>query len=113
MKIKDRFVGLKHEPVIVAEMSGNHNQSLKRALEIVESSANAGVHMLKLQTYTPDTITLDVDEGEFVISDPKSLWKNRSLHSLYKEAFTPWKWQKEIMVHSNRMPSRLALLMID
>ncbi len=103
MKIKDRHIGLSHKPVIVAEMSGNHNQSLERALQIAEASVNAGVHLLKLQTYTPDTITLNVEEGEFVISDPKSLWKNRSLYSLYKEACTPWEWQKEIMKHANKL----------
>ena len=90
MKINNLQIGLKHQPVIVAEMSGNHNKMLKRALKIVESSAKAGVHMLKMQTFNPDTITLDLEEKEFIISDPKSLWKNRSLYSLYKEAYTPW-----------------------
>jgi len=78
-------------------MSGNHNHSMERSLQIVDAAWSSGVHMLKLQTYTPDTITLDVNEGEFVISDPQSLWKNRSLYSLYKEAFTPWEWHKPIM----------------
>lgn len=83
-------------PFIIAEMSGNHNQSLDRALEIVEAAASTGAHGLKLQTYTPDTMTLDLNEGEFFISDDKSLWKGRSLYDLYQEAHTPWEWHKPI-----------------
>jgi len=97
MEINKRKIGLDHPPSIVAEMSGNHNQSLDRSLQIVEAARNSGAHLLKLQTYSPDTITLDVDKGEFVISDPKSLWYKRSLHSLYKEACTPREWHKPIM----------------
>lgn len=86
-----------HSPVfIIAEMSGNHNQCLERALEMVKAAADAGAHALKLQTYTPDTMTLDIHEGEFFISDDKSLWKGRSLFDLYQEAHTPWQWHKPI-----------------
>ena len=81
---------------IIAEMSGNHNQSLERALEIVEAAAKTGVHALKIQTYTPDTMTLDLDEREFHISDPNSLWAGTSLYKLYGEAYTPWEWHKPI-----------------
>jgi N-acetylneuraminate synthase len=77
-------------------MSGNHNQSLDRALAIVEAAAKAGAHGLKLQTYTPDTMTLDLSEGEFYISDEKSLWKGRTLYDLYRQAQTPWEWHKPI-----------------
>jgi N-acetylneuraminate synthase len=77
-------------------MSGNHNQSLERALEIVEAAAKAGAHALKIQTYTPDTMTLDLDEREFHISDPKSLWAGTSLYKLYGEAYTPWEWHQPI-----------------
>jgi N-acetylneuraminate synthase len=77
-------------------MSGNHNQSLERALEIVEAAAKAGVHGLKIQTYTPDTMTIDLDEREFHIGDPKSLWAGTSLYKLYGEAYTPWEWHKPI-----------------
>jgi len=97
MEIKGRKISVDHPPSIVAEMSGNHNHSMERSLQIVDAAKSSGVHLLKLQTYTPDTITLDVNEGEFVISDPESLWKNRSLYSLYKEACTPWEWHKPIM----------------
>lgn len=96
MKIGTASVGLGHRPFIIAEMSGNHNQSLDRALAIVDAAAASGAHALKLQTYTADTITLDVAEGEFFISDEKNLWKGNSLHDLYKLAYTPWEWHEPI-----------------
>lgn len=94
--IADRGVGLEHEPFIVAELSGNHNQSLDRALALVQAAADAGAHAVKLQTYTADTMTLDCDEGHFVIRDPKSLWHGRRLYDLYAEAHTPWEWHAPI-----------------
>jgi N-acetylneuraminate synthase len=87
-----KTIGRAHSPFIIAEMSGNHNQSLERALEIVEVAAKTGAHALKIQTYTPDTMTLDLDEREFHIADPKSLWSGSSLYKLYGEAYTPWDW---------------------
>jgi pseudaminic acid synthase len=95
-KIGSRSVGREHPPFIIAEMSGNHNQSLARALEIVEAAARTGAAALKIQTYTPDTMTLDLDAGEFHISDPNSLWAGTSLYKLYAEAQTPWQWHKPI-----------------
>ena len=92
----NRKVGAGEAPFIIAEMSGNHNQSLERALEIVEAAARTGAHALKIQTYTPDTMTLDLDEREFHISDPSSLWAGTSLYKLYGEAYTPWEWHKPI-----------------
>src|SRR5260370_27773090 len=89
VEIAGRKIGLHHKPFVIAEMSGNHNQSLDRALEIVEAAARCGVDALKIQTYTAETMTLDVDEGEFFISDPGSLWKGKSLFPLYHEAYTP------------------------
>ena len=89
-------IGKQHPPFIIAEMSGNHNQSLERALTIVEAAAKAGAHALKLQTYTADTMTLDLDEGEFFISDSNSLWQGQSLYKLYQEAYTPWEWHEPI-----------------
>lgn len=82
---------------VIAEMSGNHNQSLDRALAIVDAAAAAGAHAIKLQTFTADTMTLALDEGEFFISDPKSLWVGQSMHALYGQAYTPWEWHAPIM----------------
>lgn len=96
IKVLDKVVGSAHKPFIIAEMSGNHNQSLDRALEIVEAAAKAGVDALKIQTYTADTMTLDVEEGEFFIKDKNSLWKGKSLYKLYEEAYTPWEWHQPI-----------------
>lgn len=83
-------------PFFIAELSGNHNQSLDRALDIVDAAADAGADALKLQTYTADTITLNLREREFFISDPKSLWYGKSLYELYEEAYTPWDWHEPI-----------------
>lgn len=94
--VATKVIGKGHPPFILAEMSGNHNQSLDRALEIVEAAAATGAHGLKLQTYTADTMTLNISENEFVIDDPKSLWYGRTLYDLYQEAHTPWEWHKPI-----------------
>jgi len=102
-KIKDICIGLSYKPFIIAEMSGNHNQSLDRALEIVEAAASTGAHALKLQTYTADTITLDVNEDEFFIKDKDSLWKGKSLYELYQEAYTPWEWHEPIMQRAKEL----------
>lgn len=89
-------IGAGCEPFIIAEMSGNHNHSLERALAIVEAVAAAGASALKLQTYTPDTMTLDLRQGSFLVEDPGSLWAGRSLYDLYGEAMTPWAWHAAI-----------------
>ncbi|MEW5797255.1 MAG: pseudaminic acid synthase [Candidatus Zixiibacteriota bacterium] len=94
--VSGRRIGLNQEPFIVAEMSGNHNQSLERALTIVDAAAAAGVHAVKIQTYTADTMTLDLNNNEFRIDDPHSLWAGRSLYDLYREAHTPWEWHEAI-----------------
>lgn len=94
--IGEKQIGAAHPPFIIAEMSGNHNQSLERALAIVEMAAKAGAHALKLQTYTADTMTLDISDGDFFIQDANSLWKGNSLYKLYQEAYTPWEWHKPI-----------------
>ncbi len=96
INIQGREISSSTAPFVIAEMSGNHNQSLERALEIVEAAAKTGVHGLKIQTYTADTMTLDISEGEFFIDDPQSLWKGNSLYSLYQQAYTPWEWHKPI-----------------
>ena len=96
MKIGGKQVGAGSVPLVIAEMSGNHNQSLERALEIVDAAAQSGAHALKIQTYTAETMTIDIREREFFISGEKSLWKGESLFDLYKKAYTPWEWHEAI-----------------
>jgi len=96
IKILDARISDQNRPFIIAEMSGNHNQSLERALEIVDAAASAGVHALKIQTYTPETMTIDLDDREFHISDPNSQWTGESLFQLYGRAHTPWEWHEPI-----------------
>lgn len=93
IKIENIEIGENCKPFIIAEMSGNHNQSLDRALAIVDAAAAAGAHAVKLQTYTADTITM---KGVYTINDPNSLWNGKELHDLYKEAYTPWEWHQAI-----------------
>ena len=91
-----RRIGPGHAPFVIAEMSGNHNQSLERALAIVDAAARTGAHALKLQTFTADTMTLDLGEREFFVSDPDNLWTGNSLYQLYQQAHTPWEWHQSI-----------------
>jgi N-acetylneuraminate synthase len=93
--MKFLFRKIKH-PYIIAEMSSNHNQSIDRALEIVDAAAYAGVDALKLQTYTPDTMTINSKHSSYLVSDKKSLWKGEYLYDLYKKAYLPWEWHKAI-----------------
>lgn len=94
--IQNRKVGKDTPPFIIAEMSGNHNQSIERALSIVNAAAKAGAHAIKLQTYTANTMTLNISHNGFIIKDEKSLWNGRKLFDLYDEAHTPWDWHKAI-----------------
>ncbi len=96
-KIQDRQIGLQFRPYLIAEMSGNHNKSLERALEIVDAAAASGADAIKLQTYKAETMTLNVCAPGFVIEDEKSLWNGRQLYELYEEAHTPWEWHAPIM----------------
>jgi pseudaminic acid synthase len=103
IEIAGRLIGVDHPPFVIAEMSGNHNQSLERALEIVEAAAQLGAHAIKLQTYTADTMTLDVYGGNFEINDSDSLWAGKNLHDLYKQAYTPWEWHGPIMERAREL----------
>ena len=103
MQIDNITIGVKNKPFIIAEMSGNHNQSLDRALVIVEAAAKSGAHALKLQTYTADTLTLDMKEREFFIENKDSLWEGKSLYELYKEAYTPWEWHEPIIQRAKEL----------
>ncbi|WP_166364066.1 pseudaminic acid synthase [Pseudomonas akapageensis] len=101
--IGTRRIGRDAPPLVIAEMSGNHNQSLERALAIVEAAAKAGAHALKLQTYTADTMTLDLAHGEFYIEDPASPWAGTSLHALYQQAHTPWEWHRPLFERAREL----------
>lgn len=96
IQITSRIIGKYSLPFLIAEMSGNHNQSLDRALTIVAAAAKAGAHAIKIQTYTADTMTLDLSEGEFFIADKPNPWSGNSLYQLYQQAYTPWEWHKPI-----------------
>lgn len=102
ISIAGREIGPAAPPFVIAEMSGNHNQSLERALAIVDAAAEAGAHALKIQTYTPDTMTLDLDEREFHIGDADSLWAGTSLYRLYEKAMTPWDWHEPIFERARK-----------
>jgi pseudaminic acid synthase len=95
--IQGRRIGTQYPPFVIAEMSGNHNGSLRTALAIVDAAAKAGAHALKIQTCKPGMMTLDIQEREFVIRDPESLWNGSSLYKLYEKVYTPWEWHKPIL----------------
>lgn len=96
IKVENLEIGSLSKPFVIAEMSGNHNQSLDRALEIVDAAAASGVNALKIQTYTADTMTLNLDNLDFKINDNTSLWDGQNLYQLYQQAYTPWEWHKPI-----------------
>jgi N-acetylneuraminate synthase len=102
MRIGNHSIGGDAPPFIIAEMSGNHGGSLQRALEIVDAIATTGAQALKLQTYTADTMTINIGTGEFYIDDAKSLWRGRTLYDLYQEAHTPWEWHAEIFARARK-----------
>lgn len=101
--IGHQTIGAEHKPFIIAEMSGNHNQDIDRALALVKAAADAGAHALKLQTYTADTITINHRGGLFDINDANSLWAGKNLYDLYGEAHTPWEWHKAIFDYANEL----------
>ena len=101
--IGDKRIGPDCPPFLIAEMSGNHNQSLQRALDLVDAAAESGAHAIKLQTYTADTITLNQSSEEFQINDKESLWAGETLHSLYSKAYTPWEWHKPIFERARQL----------
>lgn len=103
IRIGNRKIGINHKPFIIAEMSGNHNQDIKRALALTKAAYEAGADALKLQTYTADTITINHRGGLFEINSSNSLWYGKNLYELYKEAYTPWEWHKEIFDYANSL----------
>jgi pseudaminic acid synthase len=102
IRIGSKIIGLRHKPFIIAEMSGNHNQSIELAKEIIDAAAATGADAIKLQTYTPDTLTIHHDKGLFYINDENSLWKGQTLYDLYKVAYTPWEWHAELFDYARK-----------
>ena len=96
MKIDNINIGTKYRPKIIAEISGNHNGSLKKAIKLIEAAKKSGADFVKLQTYTADTLTLKSSNKDFQITDKKSLWTGETLYNLYKKAYTPWEWHKKL-----------------
>lgn len=103
IKIGQREIGENHPPFIIAELSGNHSQNFELACQMVDAAAAAGAHAIKLQTYTADSMTLDVQHGEFVINEEDSLWHGESLHALYQKAATPYEWHQALFERANRL----------
>lgn len=103
IRIADFTVSRRNLPFIIAEMSGNHNQSLERAKAIIKVASETGVHAIKLQTYTADTLTIDHRGGLFDITDTNSLWCGRNLYELYQEAHTPWEWHKPLFEYAKEL----------
>ncbi len=102
IQIAHHTISAQHRPFIIAEMSGNHNQSLDRALEIVDAVADTGAQALKIQTYTPDTITFNGQSDEFMIRDKESIWTGQNLYNLYQQAYTPWEWHAPLFEHARK-----------
>ena len=101
--IGERPIGIDFPPYLIAELSGNHNKSIERSRKILQHAASSGADAIKLQTYTPDTMTLNVKTDEFYISDKNSPWYGRYLYELYEDAFTPWEWHEELMHEAHRL----------
>jgi sialic acid synthase SpsE len=110
IRVGDRAIGAEYPPFIIAELSGNHSQKLDLALAMVDAAAEAGVHAIKLQTYTADSMTLDHDSNDFVIQEKDSLWHGRSLHGLYKQASTPYEWHPILFKRAQEPVLKLLLL---
>ena len=112
IQIGKHKIGSRNSPFIVAEMSGNHNQSKEIAFKIVDAAAKAGVNAIKLQTYKANTMTLNLTKNEFYISDKNSLWKGQSLSNLYDKASTPWEWHKDIFDYSKKKDLYVLVLLL-
>ena len=100
IEIAGRSIGVDHAPYIIAEMSANHNGSIENAFKIIEAAQQSGADAVKLQTYRPDTITLNCDSEDFRIHG--GLWDGRTLYELYEEAHMPWDWHAPLFAHARK-----------
>ena len=98
MQINNRKIGSGQPPYVIAEMSANHNGDINNAYKIIDMAKACGADAIKLQTYTADTITMDMKTPEFMIKD--GLWNGKNLYELYESAFTPWEWHKPLLIAS-------------
>ena len=103
MIIHNKKIGINYKPFIIAELSGNHSGSLKKALRLIKSAKKAGVDAIKIQTYTPDDLTLDENKKDFIINNKQSPWHNKKLYNLYKKAHTPLDWHKKIFSYAKEL----------
>ena len=101
-KIGKRKISINSEPFVIAELSGNHNGNIKNIFKMIDLASKNKIDAVKLQTYTPDTITIKSKRPEFLIKDKKNLWKNKTLYELYKKAHTPWSWHKKIFDYAKK-----------
>lgn len=108
MKIGIREIGGGQPAYIIAEMSANHAGDISRAKEIIHAAKEAGADCIKIQTYTPDTLTIDCDNSYFHISD--GTWNGENLYQLYQKAYTPWEWQKELFEEAKKAEIDFFLL---
>ena len=99
IEINNINIGKDYPPYTVAEMSANHNGSIKNAFEIIDIAKSSGSSAIKIQTYTPDTLTIKSNNSDFQIN--KGLWKGKSLYDLYSSAYTPLEWHKEMFQYAN------------
>ena len=100
MHINGKKIGLNEPPYIIAEMSANHNGDIKNAYAIIDMAISCGAHAVKLQTYSPETITIDMRTSEFMIKE--GLWKGQSLYELYESAFMPWDWHRPLFEYAKK-----------
>ncbi len=107
MKIGKRDINIANPPFIIAELSANHNNDIRRALKLVDEAKRAGADAVKIQTYTADSITLNSKNKFFKITDKNSLWYNRYLYDLYKEGSMPWDWHKEIFSYARKKKNNM------
>ena len=101
ISINGRKIGADYSPYIIAEMSANHNGSIDNAYKIIDMAKKSGADAIKLQTYTPDTITMNIKNNDFIINE--GLWSGKSLYELYEEAFMPWEWHKPLFDYANKL----------